>query len=102
MAANLLKLMTDSKNIYNTELYQFAMLGSDLTKYDKYNEWSADRLAYLSDLNYLFRDSGIITYDIGIITELIYTITPELLDGSITPEKAAEKIYDQIMYTFFE
>lgn len=102
MAANLLKVMTDSKFVYNTEIYQATLLGSELAKYDKYNEWSADRLAYLSDLNYLFRDSGIITYDIGIITELIYTITPELLDGSITPEKAAEKIYDQIMYTFFE
>jgi len=102
MAADLLKYMTDSKFIYNTKIYQMTLLGSDLTKYDNYNEWSADKIAYLSDLNYLFKDSGIIRYDFGTISELIYTITAQLLDGSITPEKAAEEICDKIKYTYFE
>lgn len=103
MAANLLKVMTNSEYIYNTEIYQFIMLGSDLTRYDKYNEWSSDRLSYLSDLSYIFKNSAIITYDVGILTELIYeTITSGLLDGSISPQQAADMIYEQVQYTYFE
>jgi ABC-type glycerol-3-phosphate transport system substrate-binding protein len=103
MAAKLLEVMTESESIYNTTMYPFAFLGPDLTKYDIYNEWSANELSYISDLPSLYENAGIITNDFSSLSEFISEkVEPGFFDGSLSPEEAAEMLYEQINYTYFE
>ena len=103
VAADFLAVMTKSENIYNTNIYRFVMLGSDLTQYDKYREWSEKKRSYLSDLTFIYENGGVYTCDIEALQiYIIENVISGLYDESISAEKAAEMIYDRINYTYFE
>jgi hypothetical protein len=102
MAAGFLEVMTDDKNIYNTKTYK-TLLGSDLSKYNIYDEWSVTELSYLSDLPEIFKKSGIFTYDVSSLFDfLIENVMFQFYDGTITVKEAADMIYDRVNYTYFE
>lgn len=103
MAANFLEVMTRKENIYNVNIYRFALLGADLTQYDTYHEWSDKKRSYFSDLSSIFQNAGVYTYDtISLDLYIREEVVPGFYNGSISAEEAAEMIYDRVNYTYFE
>jgi hypothetical protein len=51
----------------------------------------------------LLENAGVFTYDRSLLNSYIAEdVMPDFYDGSISAEKAAEMIYDQVNYMYFE
>lgn len=103
MAANFIEIMTRKENLYNTNIYRFALLGADLTQNDAYHQWSDIKRSYFSDLPAIYENAGVYKYDNSLLRfYIIDEVEPGFYDGSISAEEAAEMIYDRVNYIYFE
>ncbi len=103
MAAKFLEVLTRKENIYNINIYRCTLLGSDLTQYNIYQDWSETELSYLSDLPYIYENAKVFSFDyLALNVYLNENLRAGFEDGSISAEEAADIIYERVNYTYFE
>lgn len=102
-AAEFLDILTSEKSVYNNRNFNI-FIGKDIGKNSYYKQLDSSAADVLEFSMTLYENSKLSTVD-GVegLPEFIseQTLFP-VLDGEITPDEAAQKIIDEVAYTYFE